>query len=121
MHSSRQYASYGSLYLVPVIFPSSSDQTLSRTSRSDLRFHLLEILLQPIHIRLLGWPQNAQSFSLAWFGDNVEVDVVHDLVRQPSVVLQDVILVGARGARDAFSDGLRNGSEGMALAEGGDY
>jgi hypothetical protein len=78
-------------------------------ARLNLRLQLLEHLLQLGLVALLLRPADAQTLLLSRLGDDVDVDVVDLLVRETAVVLQDVVLLGSRGAGDLGGNGQEVG------------
>lgn len=76
---------------------------------SHLTLDLFQQLLQPLLARVRLRPPDPQALSLIRLGDEVEVHVVHDLVRHAAVVLQDVVLVCAGCAGDPGGDGKEFG------------
>jgi len=56
--------------------------------------NLLSKLLQLVLVALLLRPVDTQAFLLVRLGNHVEVNVVHDLVSDASIVLQDVVVLG---------------------------
>lgn len=76
---------------------------------SHLTLHLLQQSLEFLHIPLLLRPRNAQTFLVVRFRDDVEVHVVDFLVREPAVVLQDVVVFAVERAGDPARDGQEFG------------
>lgn len=68
-------------------------------------------LLQRLHVRRLLRPPHNEPFLLVGLGNHVHVHVSDLLVRQLAVVLQDVVVDGARGDGELLGDGekLRQG------------
>lgn len=53
-------------------------------------------LLQGIHVGLSRGPSHSKTLGLIGFGDEVEMNMVDLLVGQTAVVLEDVVVLGAR-------------------------
>ena len=65
-----------------------------------LTLDILQQLLQLPLIRLLGRPTYPQPLTLIWLGNQVKVHMIHHLVRNPAVVLQDVVILDALRERN---------------------
>lgn len=74
-----------------------------------LTLNLLQQLLQFALIRFLRWPINAQPLLLIWLGDQVEMDMIDLLVRNASIVLQDVVVLDALRDGDFLGHGQHLG------------
>jgi hypothetical protein len=61
--------------------------------RLHLALDLLQQLAQLTLVSLCSRPADAQSLLFVWLRDQVEVYVVHNLVRNVSVVLQNVVVL----------------------------
>jgi hypothetical protein len=72
---------------------------------SHLGHDLLSELLELILVTLLLRPSDTQTFLLVWLGDHVEVDVIHNLMSNTSVVLQDVVVLSVYCLSDLLCDG----------------
>lgn len=72
---------------------------------SHLTPNLLEQLAQLRFIRLLRRPLNPQPLLLVRLGNHVEMHVVDLLMRNPPVVLQDVVVLHALGDGNALCYG----------------
>ncbi len=94
--------------------PSYLDLTIPSLRRKQapqlhLRLQLLVILSQSIHVLLPCRPMNAQSFLLTRFGDHMEMHVIDYLMRQPAVILQDVVLRSSSDLGKLFGNRLLDG------------
>ena len=66
----------------------------------DFLLELLELVL----VTLLLRPVDTQAFLLVGLGNHVEVDVIHDLMSDAAVVLQDVVILSVYGLSDFLCD-----------------
>lgn len=77
-----------------------------RTGYLHLGLELLGQLLQLLLAWALLLPTDTETFLLVRLGNHVEVNVVNFLVGVATVVLENVVLLGARGYGDLLQDGL---------------
>ena len=91
---------------------SSSKLPLSSKHFSFLRVFVLHLgqdflleLLELVLVTLLLRPVDTQAFLLVGLGNHVEVDVIHDLMSDAAVVLQDVVILSVYGLSDFLCDG----------------
>jgi hypothetical protein len=67
--------------------------------------HLSQQRLQLILLHLRLRPPNAQPLLLIRLRNNMKVHMINQLVRRPPIVLQNIVVDGARGLCDALGDG----------------
>lgn len=74
-----------------------------------------ELIRNLLQLRLLDarlrWPPNAQALSLIRFRDHVEMNMRNDLMGGTTVVLQDVVVLGAGCRSQLFADRLSRRNE----------
>lgn len=73
------------------------------------RLDLLQQLLQLSLIRLLRRPLNAQTLLLIWLGDQVEMHMIDLLMRDTTVVLQNIVVFDALRNGDLLGHGQHFG------------
>lgn len=71
---------------------------------SHLRLNLLQKLLQLLLARVLLGPLDAQSLRLIRLGNHVNMHMIDQLMCHPTIVLQNIELLGARGQCNLLGD-----------------
>lgn len=87
--------------LLHAIFLSFFTLTIPSHLRLNLLQQRLQLVLPGTHLR----PPDPQALLLVRLGNHVHVDMVHLLVRQPSIVLQDVVILCPCRGGDLLRDG----------------
>ena len=73
-----------------------------RFTFSHPTLHLSQQRLQLILLHLRLRPPNAQPLLLIRLGDNMKVHMINQLMRRSPIVLQNIVVNGARGLCDAL-------------------
>lgn len=73
--------------------------------RSHLGPQLLAQLRQRLFVRFLSRPLDTQPLRLVWLRNHMHMHVVHDLVRQAPVILQNVVVLGSGRLGNFGGDG----------------
>ncbi len=58
----------------------------------NARLHFFSTLRKRLFGKLLWWPLDAQTFCFIWLWNHMEMNMVHFLMRESSVILQHVVL-----------------------------
>lgn len=66
----------------------------------DLFVNVCQLLLSRLH----GRPTDAKTLLFVWLRDHMEVNMIDHLMSHAAVVLQNIVLLGARGDRNLLSN-----------------
>ena len=72
---------------------------------SHPRLNLLKQLLQLLHIRLLLRPPNTESLLAIRFRNHMEMHMINLLMRNPSIILQNIIILRPSRLNQFLNDG----------------